>query len=104
MSRKITAQFEVRNMLIMKDTLAQMGINYKELNPNCLQIGQHRSNTIKINAASGEVTYDSDQERDVNSIKQNYMVNVFRDKTIREGNRVQEEVTANGEVILHVLR
>jgi len=103
MSRLICAQFEVRNMLIMKDTLTQMNIDYKELNKDCIQIGQYR-NSIKINAASGEISYDSDQERDVNSIKQNYMVNVFRDKTIREGNRVQEEVSANGDIILHVLR
>jgi hypothetical protein len=86
----------------MKDTLTQMGINYKELNQDCVQIGR-QWNPIEINAATGEISYDSAHEREVDGIKQNYMANVFRDKAIREGNQIKEEVSANGDIIIHVL-
>jgi hypothetical protein len=40
----------------------------------------------------------------VNKIKQQYMVNFYRDKAIKEGMQVQEEVKANGDVVINLIR
>jgi hypothetical protein len=101
MSQKICVQFEVRNMLIMKDTLKQMGIDYEEINQNAVRIGRSYQD-ITIDGAKGTIKFDSASSHEVNNIKQNYMVNFYRDKAIREGNQLREERMANGEIRLHV--
>lgn len=103
MSRKICVQFEVRNMLIMKDTLTQMGIDYEELNQNSVRIGRSYQD-ITIDAGKGTIKYDSASEHEVNSIKQNYQINFYKDKAIREGMQLKEERHSNGEVVLHLTR
>lgn len=100
MSRKICVQFEIRNMLIMKDTLKQMGVDYEELSQNHIRAGKYEG--IDIDSSKGTINYDSSSEGQVNSIKQNYMVNFYRDKAIREGMQLKEERTASGEIRLHV--
>jgi hypothetical protein len=102
MSRKLCVQFEIRNMLIMKDTLKQMGLNYNELNQDAVEV--HRGYApISINAKSGEISYDNVDQSIVDSIKQTYTVNSYKDQAIREGMQLKEEHQANGEVHLTLL-
>jgi hypothetical protein len=104
MSRKIEVQFEVRNALIMKETLKQMGLNYNEINDHQLEVSR-RYNSISINSNSGKISFDSDDQSMVNGIKQGYTVNFYKDQAIREGNQLREEVDARtGEVTLYVTR
>ena len=90
-------------MLIMKDTLKNMGIDYEELNQNQVRVARSYQD-ITIDASKGTINYDSASEHEVNRIKQNYMTNFFRDKAIREGNQLREERLANGDIRLHVTR
>jgi len=101
MSTKINVNFEVRNAVIMKDTLQQLSIQYEETNPDVLLIRRAYNNTV-IDANKGKITYDSDFTCEIDKIKQKYMVNWYRDQAIREGMNVEEEVKSNGEVVLHV--
>jgi len=103
MSEKIIIECEVRSMLIMKDTLEQMGFNYKELDDHRVQISQSYHN-ITIDSNTGRISCDSANRREVNKITQEYMLNFFKDKAIKEGNKFREERLANGEVELHILR
>ena len=90
-------------MLIMKDTLKQMGINYEELNAE--EINIHRNyNPIAINSRTGEISYDSADKHIVDDLKQNYMVNFYKDQAIREGMQLREERKANGEIHLTLLQ
>ena len=100
MSRKVCVQFEVRDMLIMKDTLNQLGFDFTEPSENLLDIDRSY-NHIRIQ--DGSISYDSDDQTDVNKIKQTYMVNYYRDQAIREGMQVQEETNENGEIVLNIL-
>lgn len=103
MSREVGVTCEIRSMLIMHDTLKQMGIDFNEVNKDEISIRRSYHN-ILINAANGQITFDEMNLSEVNQIRQNYMTNFFRDQAILEGNQIQEERTAQGQVILHVLR
>jgi len=101
MSRKVCVNFEVRDMLIMKDTLKKMNINFNEMSEERIEI--HRSyHPIAINSKTGEISYDEMNESDVNLIKQEYTVNFYKDKCIREGMQLKEERKTNGEIVLNI--
>lgn len=101
MSRRVCVQFEVRNALIMKDTLKQMGIDYTENRTNVFQISDgYRGMTI--NAENNTMTYDNMNVKRANEIKQQYMRNYYKDQAIREGMQFKEEVNSKGEIILHL--
>ena len=101
MSREVWVQFEIRSMLIMKDTLKKMGIDYEELNNGSLRISREY-NDIVINSDTGQISYDEEDLTEVNSIKKNYKTNWYEDCLIREGNTVTREVTTDGRIFLHV--
>jgi hypothetical protein len=103
MSEKIIIECEIRSMLIMKDTLEQMGFNYKELDDHRVQISRSY-HSITIDSNTGSISCDSANKREVDKITQEYMLNFFKDKAIKEGNKFREERMANGEVELHILR
>jgi hypothetical protein len=101
MSRKVVVQFEVRDMLILKDTLNQMGHVFTEVNQDVVEI--HRSyHHISFNAKTGEVSYDDTNTSEVDKIKQQYMVNFYKDRAIKEGMQIRETKMANGEIELHI--
>jgi hypothetical protein len=101
MSREICINFEIRNMIIMKDTLKNMGINYTDLNDHQVQIkAQYRP--IVIDSDAGNIKFDDMSKKVVDSIKQTYALNWHKDQAIREGNVYREEKLANGQIILHV--
>ena len=97
MSRKVCVQFEVRDQLIMKDTLKEMGFNFSESGDR-LQVSS--SYGISIDCGSGNIRYDDVDERNVNKIKQQYTINYYRNKAIKEGMQLREERNAKGEVII----
>ena len=103
MSDDIHVEFEIRSMFIMKDTLREMGINYSECSENVVEIERPSQNII-INGDTGEISLDSDNKSELDVILQKYQVAWYKDNCIRQGNRVKEEVTASGEVILRVRR
>ena len=102
MSQEVDVEFEVRSMDIMKDTLTKMEIEFSEIGKNEVTIKKSYNN-ITINSDTGRISYDEGYQRQVDEICQQYMVNWYKDRAIREGNEIQEEVMANGEVHLHVL-
>ena len=97
MSRRVNVHFEVRDMLIMKETLKQMGINFNEISENVIETSNPR---IEINGDTSNMNYDSMDKKAAQNIKQEYMVEFYRDKAIREGNRLEKKVEANGEILL----
>jgi hypothetical protein len=103
MSRKVEVNFEVRDMLIIKDTLKQMGINFDEISQDQVSIGRSYHN-ITIDAKTGNISYDEANTGEVNKIKQTYMVNFYKDRAIREGMQIKEEVQTNGEIVLNIIR
>ena len=88
-------------MLIMRDTLKQMGMNYDEINEDQIEIRRNWNNII-MNSQTGQISYDEVNVNEVNSIKQNYMTNWYKDQAIREGMNLQEERNNLGQVVLHL--
>jgi hypothetical protein len=58
----------------------------------------------EMNSKTGQIRYDDMDGQAVNSIKQTYMENWYRDKAIKEGMQIKKEVKANGEVELYITR
>jgi hypothetical protein len=87
----------------MKNTLKGMGIDYNELNQDQLEIHRNYS-PISINSKTGMIDFDSDDTHTVDTIKQTYTVNLYKDQAIREGMQLKEEHQANGEIHLTLLR
>ena len=96
MSTKIVVQTEIRETAILRDTLTDMGINYKELN-NEVQLSQF-SVPVIFNTETGQVNYDSDQRGLVDEISQKYAANFIRDQYLKEGTKVTQEVDSIGQI------
>jgi len=103
MSDEIKVLFEIRNMLIMKETLKEMGIDYNELSEHSVEIQRPYHNMV-INSETGEVTLDEENKQEMDIICQKYQINWYKDRAVREGNHVREEVRSTGEIVLHVTR
>ena len=71
MSTKINIQCEIRDMRILKDTLAQMNIAYTEQNQDVLAI-KRAYMPITINTANGHVECDSVSSKEVDNIVKQY--------------------------------
>jgi len=96
MSTKLVVQSEVREMAILRDTLTEMGIDFKELNAE-VQLQQF-SVPVIFNTVTGQVNYDSDQRSIVEDITQNYAAAFVRDQYLKEGTNVTQEVDAKGQI------
>jgi hypothetical protein len=103
MSKEIKIQYEIRYMAIMKNTIKEMGLNYDEINENQVECRLPHGRVI-INSETGQIRYDNMDEIAVNAIKQNYQVNFYKDRAIREGMKLKQEVKANGEIHLYLTR
>jgi hypothetical protein len=102
MSRKIQVQFEVRESLIMKNTLEQMGVKFTESGDTLnFQFGHY---PVSVNCETGMIEFDEVDQGKVDKLKQNYMVEFYRQQAIREGMQLKQEVNAKGEVVLHLSR
>ena len=102
MSRKAVVQTEIRDMLILKDTLKQMGHKFNEVSADIIEM--HRSyHPIQFNAKTGDVSFDDANINEVNTIKQAYAVNYYKDRAIKEGNQVQEIKRASGEIEIRII-
>ena len=101
MSTKINVSCEIRDSLILKDTLKQMGINFSENNAGIITM--KLAYGVEIDPNSGKLSYDSSDTTRINNIQQTYTANFYRDKAIREGNQVKEETLANGEIRINIL-
>jgi len=93
--------FEIRDMVILKDTLSQLGHNFTEVSEEIVEINRSY-HPIRFNSKTGQVSYDDMCTSEVNSIKQKYMVNFYKDCAIKEGMQIRETVSATGEIELHV--
>lgn len=102
MSRKVVVQTEIRDMLILKDTLKQMGHNFTEVNADLVEMSRSYHN-VQFNTKTGNVSFDDVQINEVNSIKQIYAVNFYKDRAIKEGNQIQEVKRASGEIEIRIL-
>jgi hypothetical protein len=102
MSRKIEVQTEIRDMLILKDTLKQLGHNFTDVSAAVIEISRSY-HPIQFNTNTGTVSYDDANTSEANKIKQLYTVNFYKDQAIKEGNQVQEIKRANGEIEIRII-
>ena len=101
MSRKVSVLFEIRDQLILKDTLKQMGHAFTEVNADVIEIRRSYHN-IRFDSKTGNVSYDDANTSEVNKIKQAYMINFYKDQAFNEGMQIRETVSANGEIELYI--
>ena len=102
MSRKVCVQTEIRDMLILKNTLEQLGHKFTEKNQDIIEI-QRSYHPIKFETRTGEISYDEMNTKEVHAIKQAYAVNFYKDQAIKEGNQVQEVKLDNGDIRINIL-
>ncbi len=102
MSRKVVVQFEVHSAEIMRDTLEELNIVFSENKAKTVFTIKHKYNNIEINSNTNQITHDDTGLKKVNKIKRTYAVNWYRDRAIKEGMQIREEVNAKGQIELHV--
>jgi hypothetical protein len=98
MSRDVKVQFAVQSMAIMKNTLTQMGIEFNEVNADQVEVSRRYHNIVF--RTNTETSCDDMDQKFVNSIAQNYTLNAYKDRAIREGVNLREERLANGQIVL----
>lgn len=99
MSNLIHLESHVNNAPVLCDTLTSMNIGYTVHGDN-VKISSHRY-PITFNTKTGHISCDSDMMKDVNKIKQNYTLKIYRRQAILEGNQMHQEVQANGEIVVY---
>lgn len=104
MSRSVTVNFVVKNAAIMTKTLDEMGIRHTEAGEGRIaaQIGGYKA--LNINVRENTLSFDDMDTSKVNAVKQNYMVNFYRDQAIREGMQLKQERNAKGDIVLTLTR
>ena len=100
MSRKICIQTEIRDQLILKVTLKEMGFDFTE---NRDVIEMHRAyHNLSINTADGSVSYDDANAGEFKKIQTQYTINFYKDKALKEGNQLVQETTSDGKIVLRI--
>lgn len=98
MSRNIKVQFSMHSITIMKNTLNQMGISFHEIDEESVSIKRNYHNIVF--KKDTETSCDEMDRSFVNNISQQYTLNAYKDRAIREGINLKEERLANGQIVL----
>jgi len=102
MSEHICVQFEIRDMVILRDTLKELGYDFKNISEEVVEI-QRPYHNICINGDNGTISFDNVNTKEVNKLKQTYQLNYYRDQAIKEGMNMEVTQEANGEIVLNLL-
>ena len=94
MSAEISVQFEVRDIEIMKNTLKEMSIDFNEVNKGILSIDRSYHNIV-INGNTGDISFDEENQKEIDLITQNYQTAWYKQQLIREGVAFTEEKIDN---------
>ena len=97
MSTEIHVQCEIRDMLIMKDVLKNLGYTFTEPKTDYLVISKRWHNLV-IDGNTGQISADSVNSSEVDSIKQAYTVEWYKDRAIKEGMQFKQKTLTNGEI------
>jgi hypothetical protein len=89
-------------MLILKNTLKELGHNFNEISAETIEI-QRSYYPIRFNTNTGETSYDDMCTSEVNKVKQQYTVNIYKDRALKEGNQIQQTINANGEIEIRII-
>ena len=101
MSTKVNIKTEIRDSKILKDTLKQLNINYKE-SDSLISISAAYHNT-SFNLLDGTVSYDDMNKEKVNQICRNYQKNLVVSNA-NLNNHIVESITENqnNEIIIEL--
>lgn len=102
MSSEYTVHFEIRDMLIMKNALEQMGYNYQELGNEHLAVKTSTFRDIIVDGNAGTITCNDSLKAEADKIKQGYMVEFYRENAIQEGNQIHMEEQTDGSIDIYL--
>ena len=97
MSKGIIGQTEIRNKLILKKALEEMGISYKELSDETMSWGESY-NKMTIDLNTGEISYDNAKQRQVKEIQQMYSKQFIMQEILKKGHKVESVNTVDGNI------
>lgn len=103
MSAKITVKCEIRDMLIMKETLKELNYTFNEQSESVVSMSRPYQDIV-IDANEGTITLDDMDTSMVNDIKRQYTLNYYRDQAIKEGMQIREETMADGRIEIYLTR
>jgi hypothetical protein len=100
MSMQVKGITTIKNATILKRTLEELGIEYKE-HDNVISMGSGRYDRMSFKLANGEVVYDDMRRHQLNEIKQTYSKNFVLQEIAIKGHRVAsvQNVGQNIEII-----
>jgi len=97
MSTSVIGLTEIRNTAILKQTLTELGISYREVNAETLTWGEGYQKMM-INTNTGEIKYDNMYNESVNHIKQNYSKNFIIAEIAKKGHRISSINNVNNTI------
>jgi hypothetical protein len=97
MSKQVQGVTQIRDMAILKSTLTEMGISFKELNAETVAWGQGYDK-VSVNVGTGKVSYDEMRKANIDQLEQTYGKNFILAEIAKKGHRV-ESVTNVGRNI-----
>jgi len=97
MSKEVYGKTEIRNKLILKKTLEEMRISYKEISEESIQWGSGYDK-MTINLATGDLRYDHMRENKANELQQIYSKHFIMQEILKKGHKVESVQSVNGNI------
>jgi hypothetical protein len=100
MSKQVKGITLIRDVLILKKTLQEMGISFHELNAESLTFGTGYDK-VTVHTDSGQVQYDEMRHQFIDDMQKTYSKNQILNEIAIKGHRVESvrQVGANIEII-----
>jgi len=97
MSTEVIGTTQIRDMLILKKTLEEMGISFQELSEETLAWGT-RYNRMQVNVATGQIKYDSMNKSQVQELQQQYGKQFIMYEIAKKGHCVESVQTVGDNI------
>ena len=97
MSKRVQGITQIRDLLILKKTLEEMGISYKELSAERIAWGAGYDH-VEVNLESGKVSYDEMRKQYIDNVQQNYSKNFILQQIAIKGHRIESVKTVGADI------
>jgi hypothetical protein len=100
MSKTVKGITHIREMAILKKTLEEMNISFKDLSAEKIAFGQGYDR-VTIDVTNGDVHYDEMRKQFIDTLQQNYSKNFILAEILKKGHKVDsvKVVGQNIEII-----
>jgi hypothetical protein len=97
MSKTVKGITHIREMVILKKTLTEMNISFKELSEEKIAFGQGYDR-VTIDTSNGDVHYDEMRKSFIDNLQQGYSKNLILAEILKKGHKVESVKTVGQNI------